>query len=85
MASSTGLERLGGAGKVAMMDFGSGMGQTGLSFAAAGYETVFVDVVDKYLDFVRFLAKIRDSSRRSFSRPPRTTSTTPQPMTGATG
>jgi hypothetical protein len=56
----TGLERLGGAGNVAMMDFGSGMGQTGLSFAAAGYETVFVDVVDQYLDFVRFLAKIRD-------------------------
>jgi hypothetical protein len=54
------LERLGGPGEVAVMDFGSGMGQTGLSFAVAGYDTVFVDVVERYLDYVRFLAGIRD-------------------------
>jgi SAM-dependent methyltransferase len=54
------LERLGGPGELAVLDFGSGMGQTGLSFAVAGYDTVFVDVVDQYLDYVRFLARIRD-------------------------
>jgi 2-polyprenyl-3-methyl-5-hydroxy-6-metoxy-1,4-benzoquinol methylase len=53
----TGLDRMGP--DVAVLDFGCGLGQNGLSFAAAGRETVMVDVVDSYLDFVRFCAELR--------------------------
>ena len=54
-----GLERLGGPSNVSVMDFGCGLGQNGLAFASAGYQTVMLDVVPEYLDFVRFLAELR--------------------------
>ena len=78
------LERLGGPGELAVMDFGSGMGQTGLSFAVAGYDTVFVDVVDA-VPRLRPLPGAASAtwSRRSCSRPASRTSTTPRPTTTA--
>jgi 2-polyprenyl-3-methyl-5-hydroxy-6-metoxy-1,4-benzoquinol methylase len=56
------LEKLGGPAEVAVLDFGTGLGQIGLSFALAGYPTVLSDRVPDFLDFVRFLARNRDVS-----------------------
>jgi SAM-dependent methyltransferase len=53
------LELLGGPGVVSVLDFGTGLGQIGLAFAAAGYRTVMSDRVDRYLAFARFLAEVR--------------------------
>jgi len=54
------LEELGGRDEVSVLDFGCGLGQSGLSFALAGYRTVMTDRVPEFLDFVRFLARNRD-------------------------
>jgi SAM-dependent methyltransferase len=53
------LQELGGPEKVSVLDFGCGLGQAGLSFALRDYRTLMIDVVDEYLDFVRFLAANR--------------------------
>jgi len=53
------LHELGGPDKMSVLDFGCGLGQNGLAFAAAGYRTLMIDVVPLYLDFVRFLARNR--------------------------
>jgi len=56
------LEALGGAGRVSVLDFGTGLGQIGLSFALSGYRTIQTDRVPEFLDFVRFLARNRGVS-----------------------
>ena len=56
------LEALGGPGEVSVLDFGTGLGQIGLSFALADYRTVLSDRVPDFLDFVRFLARNRGVS-----------------------
>jgi SAM-dependent methyltransferase len=50
------LERLGGPGRVSALDFGTGLGQIGLSLCAAGYRTVLSDRESEYLRFVRWRA-----------------------------
>lgn len=54
------LQALGGPEKVSVLDFGCGLGQPGLAFAARGYRTLMIDVVPQYIDFVRFLARNRN-------------------------
>ncbi len=56
----TTLGELGGPDAVSVLDFGCGLGQNGLAFAAAGYRTLMIDVVDLYLDFAKFLAANRE-------------------------
>jgi 2-polyprenyl-3-methyl-5-hydroxy-6-metoxy-1,4-benzoquinol methylase len=56
------LESLGGPQEVAVLDFGTGLGQIGLSFALAGYPTVLSERVPDFLDFVGFLARNRGLS-----------------------
>jgi hypothetical protein len=53
------LEALGGPDEVSVLDFGTGLGQIGLSFCLAGYRTVMSDRVSDFLKFVRFLASTR--------------------------
>lgn len=53
------LEGLGGSDQVSVLDFGTGLGQIGLSFCLAGYRTVMSDRVPDFLRFVQFLAAIR--------------------------
>jgi 2-polyprenyl-3-methyl-5-hydroxy-6-metoxy-1,4-benzoquinol methylase len=53
------LEALGGRERVSVLDFGTGLGQIGLSFCLAGYRTVMSDRVPDFLRFVAFLARIR--------------------------
>ena len=50
------LEELGGPDRVSALDFGTGLGQIGLSLAAAGYRTVVSDRVEAFLDFVGWRA-----------------------------
>ncbi len=56
------LEALGGPREVGVLDFGTGLGQIGLSFALAGYRAVLSDRVQERLDFVSFLARNRGVS-----------------------
>ena len=51
------LERLGGPEQVSVLDFGTGLGQIGLSFCTQGYRTVMSDRVTDFLDFIRFRAE----------------------------
>jgi len=53
------LERLGGAEKVPVLDFGCGLGQIGLGFALDGYQVVSADKVPEELAFARFLFESR--------------------------
>jgi 2-polyprenyl-3-methyl-5-hydroxy-6-metoxy-1,4-benzoquinol methylase len=53
------LEALGGPSEVSVLDFGTGLGQIGLSFCLAGYRTVMSDRVDMFLEFIEFLATTR--------------------------
>ncbi len=53
------LEALGGPEAVWALDFGTGLGQIGLSMALAGYRTVQSDRVTEFLSFISFLAKNR--------------------------
>ena len=53
------LEALGGPERVSVLDFGTGLGQIGLSFCFAGYRTVLSDRVPDFLRFVAFLARTR--------------------------
>jgi SAM-dependent methyltransferase len=48
------LEELGGPGRVSVLDFGTGLGQIGLSLCAAGYRTVMSDREPDFLAFVRW-------------------------------
>jgi SAM-dependent methyltransferase len=54
------LEQLGGPGELSVLDFGSGIAQSGLAFALAGYRTVCCEMVGVYVDFFRFMCELRD-------------------------
>jgi 2-polyprenyl-3-methyl-5-hydroxy-6-metoxy-1,4-benzoquinol methylase len=54
------LQELGGPKEVSVLDFGTGLGQIGLSFCLADYRTVMSDRVDDFLEFVSFLARTRN-------------------------
>ncbi|MDO8212189.1 bifunctional 2-polyprenyl-6-hydroxyphenol methylase/3-demethylubiquinol 3-O-methyltransferase UbiG [Conexibacter sp. CPCC 206217] len=51
------LQALGGPEKVSVLDFGTGLGQIGLSLCAAGYRTVMSDRIEGFLDFIRWRAE----------------------------
>jgi SAM-dependent methyltransferase len=53
------LDALGGPDELSVLDFGTGLGQIGLSLCLAGYRTVMSDKVPDFLRFVEFLARIR--------------------------
>jgi SAM-dependent methyltransferase len=53
------LERLGGAGQLPVLDFGSGLGQIGLGFALDGYHVVSAEKVPEQVAFARFLFESR--------------------------
>jgi hypothetical protein len=53
------LQALGGPGEVSVLDFGTGLGQIGLSLCLAGYRTVMSDRVNQFLEFITFLAGTR--------------------------
>lgn len=53
------LNALGGIQQLSVLDFGTGLGQIGLSFCLAGYRTVMSDRVSAFLRFVEFLAQNR--------------------------
>lgn len=56
------LEALGGPSELSVLDFGTGLGQIGLSMCIAGYRTVMSDRVAEFLAFAGFLAKNRGLS-----------------------
>jgi SAM-dependent methyltransferase len=53
------LERLGGPGRVSVLDFGGGIGQIAAAFASEGYRTVLSDALPYNLDFARFMLNNR--------------------------
>jgi hypothetical protein len=53
------LEALGGATELSVLDFGTGLGQIGLSLCLAGYRAVMSDHMSDYLKFIEFLAGVR--------------------------
>ena len=72
------LEALGGVERVSVLDFGTGLGQIGLSLCLAGYRTVMSDRVPDFLKFVAFPLAPAVWSRCSTRRSPTRASTTPR-------
>jgi SAM-dependent methyltransferase len=54
------LERLGGPGRVSVLDFGGGLGQIAAAFAGEGYRTVMTDALPYNVAFARSLVDNRD-------------------------
>jgi SAM-dependent methyltransferase len=54
------LDELGGPGELSVLDFGSGIAQSGLAFALAGYRTVCCEMVGVFVDFFRFMCDVRN-------------------------